>query len=230
MELNINAFDLGLNFNNFDPDSIDVEETINAVMILDVSPSMMENNAITDLTTIFNELVEEFKQSHFRDRLFFSIIEFSSDVKVKTGFQPITSLQPMQFTANQRGLTALYDATLAGLKNAMDYRERLENSGVLCKTLLFVITDGDDNASKTNPHEVKNAIQTILKDEKNKFTFSSMLLGVGNDASFRKAKDDMGIQYMPETHEKNAKGIRKLINIISSSVSSTANGSTNISF
>ena len=34
------SFDLNLNFNNFDPDQIQVEETINCVFVVDVSPSI----------------------------------------------------------------------------------------------------------------------------------------------------------------------------------------------
>lgn len=34
----------GLKFNNFDPELLNTEDTINAVFVLDVSPSMDENN------------------------------------------------------------------------------------------------------------------------------------------------------------------------------------------
>ena len=36
---NFDNFDLGLTFNNFDPEEIQQEETINCVFVVDVSPS-----------------------------------------------------------------------------------------------------------------------------------------------------------------------------------------------
>ena len=222
-ELNIQDLDLNVDFNNFDPESIDTEETINAVFVLDVSPSMSQNNAIGELSKAYNEFISEMKNSHLKDRLFFSVIEFAETVEVRNGFQPVTSLNPVNFKTRGRG-TALYDATNAGLKNAMEYRSRLENSGVVCKTLIFIITDGEDNASITNPIEIKNSIKKILSEEKNVFSFTSILFGVGDEANFKTAKEYMGIQILPESHQKSAKDIRKLISMISSSISSSANG------
>lgn len=227
--ININDLDLGLDFNNFEPDEIDTEETINVVFVLDVSPSMLYNDAIGEMGKAFNEFIDEMKGSHLSDRLFFSIVEFADFVKVKNGFQPITALDPIQFQARGRG-TALYDAVAAGLENAMDYRVRLENTGVMCKTILFIVTDGVDNSSATRPEAIKKSIDDILAEEKNAFTFTSLLFGVGHGIAFKDAKEAMGIQLMPDDPtEKSAKGMRKMISMISSSISSTSAG-TAVSF
>jgi len=89
--------------------------------------------------------------------------------RITCGFKPITNIPKMDFAKKLGGVTALYDATYEGLKNALDYRENLENSGVETKTLIFVITDGEDNNSKNPPHVVKQLIEKIKTEERSAF-------------------------------------------------------------
>lgn len=220
-----NNMDLQLNFNNFDPEEIQVEETINAVFIVDVSPSI--TGYVDDLNNAFNEFVEEMQKSHVHDRLFVSIIEFCEQVEVKSGFQPITAIKPTKYVP--RGVaTSLYDATMKGMDNAISYREQLEDTGVNCKTLIYVITDGMDNHSSTSPNQIKDKLGDILKDESNAFSFTTIMFGVGDAHGFETAKDAMGIQHLAKVGT-TGKEIRKMINFISSSISSTSSGQNPVS-
>ncbi len=142
-----------LDFGNFNPEDIQIDETINAVFVIDTSGSVA--GYVKDLNNAFNDFVQTMQKSHVAERLFVSIVEFDEDVRVRSGFQPIKSIPTMDFSKKLGGATALYDAVLVGLKNAIEYRENLENSGVETKTLIFVITDGEDNNSKNPPHLVK---------------------------------------------------------------------------
>ena len=212
----------GLVFDNFDANKIQTEETINCVFVVDVSPSVRDYE--DELNNGFNEFVQRMQKSHVADRLFVSTLEFNENINVKTGFQPIVNVSQTNFKASGRG-TALYDATKAGLKNALDYRKQLEDSGIVAKTLLFVITDGEDNASRSYPSEVKQIIDDFMKEEKNAYSFQSILFGVNLNLKdkFERAKQEMGIQNMAATGT-SADEIRKMINIISTSVSTTSNG------
>ncbi len=214
-----------LNFNvelgNFNPDEIETDETINAVFVVDTSYSI--STYVKELNKAFNEFVSAMQKSHVADRLFVSIIEFSSEVLVKSGFQPITAIPKMDFSKAIRGVTSLYDAVLIGLQNALSYRENLENSGVETKTLMFVITDGDDNNSKNPPHVVKQVIDKLKNDERSAFSFTSILFGVGNDADFEKARTDMGIEHLAKVGT-TGDDMRKMIGFISQSISSASAG------
>ena len=230
MEQNLaNLGSFGLVFDNFDPDKVQTEETINCVFVVDVSPSVRDYE--DELNNGFNEFVQRMQKSHVADRLFVSTIEFNEKCKNKTGFQPIVNVPHTTFKSCGMG-TALYDATKEGLKNALDWRKSLEDSGISTKTLLFIITDGEDNSSRTAPSEVKNLIEDFLKNEKNAFSFQSILFGVNLSlkSSFEQAQKDMGIQNLAITGQ-SADEIRKMINIISSSISTTSNGQpVNITF
>lgn len=214
-----NDIDFNLSYNNFSPDEIQVDETINAVFVVDVSPSI--STYVQHLNHAFNDFIVTMQKSHVADKLLVSVIEFSENVAVRTGFQPITQLQNITFKPQGSG-TALYDATLKGLENAIAYRQNLEASGVLAKTLLFVITDGGDNSSKNIAAKVKTAMNNVISNEKNAFSFVSVLFGVGDANVFAKAQQDMGIQHLAQVGVSGEE-IKKMIGFISQSISKTAN-------
>lgn len=216
----LNDIDIHLDFHNFDPDQIQVEETINAVFVIDVSPSISSYEA--DLNNAFNDFVQTMQQSHIHDRLFTSIVEFDDMVRVRSGFQPIINVPVTNFRAQGSG-TALYDAVAAGIKNAMDYRTSLEQTGINVKTLVFVITDGQDNSSSVSPKAIKATLDGILASEANAFSFTTILFGVGPQSYFQSAKDQMGFQHMAVVGN-TGKEIKKMISFISSSISKSSSG------
>lgn len=224
-EENVN-FDFTYNFN---PDDVEVEDTINAVFAIDVSMSVKSYS--DELNGGLNQIVQELQKSHVANKIFISIVEFNHNVSVRTGFQPISQIPVIDFTSSINGTTALYDGTKIALENALSYREGLENAGVNCKTLLFVITDGEDNASNSRPSDVKNIISNLLVEERNFASFESILFGVGkgeNDNYFNQAASEMGITNVA-TIGNSPGEIRKMISFISSSISSASTGGQAIS-
>jgi len=216
----LNDLDIHLDFHNVDTDSIQVEETINAVFIIDRSPSI--SSYVSDLNAAFNDFIQTMQQSHISDRLLVSIVEFDSKVVVRSGFQPISGVPVIQFVP-QGGGTALYDAVAIGIKNAVDYRDTLEQSGINVKTLIFCITDGEDNSSRLcGSSTIKKTLDDILTNEANAFSFTTILFGVGIDYSFTKAKNDMGFQHLAVVGNTGAE-IKKMISF-SSSISKSSSG------
>jgi uncharacterized protein YegL len=210
------------NFGNFNPNDVQTEDTINAVIAIDISSSVHGYGA--ELNAAYNEFIARMQKSHAASNLFVSLIYFNSDVSVEHGFRPISELQPINLIPRIGGTTALFKACAVGLKNAIDYRKDLENAGVNCKTLLFVITDGEDNASGgVVGADVKAQIDGLLQEERNIFSFESILFGVGNASEFEKAQKEMGIKHLAKVGT-TADEIRKMINFISSSITSVSTG------
>lgn len=219
-----NDVDYNYNFGNFNPNEIEVSETINAVFVIDTSSSVHKYGS--ELNKALNDFTQRMQTSHAAPSLFVSHIEFNDDVNVVSGFKPITEVKPIDLIPRIGGTTALYKACQVGLKNAIDYRKELENAGVNCKTLLFVITDGEDNASDNfgvGANDVKVMIDELLKEERNFFSFESILFGVGVDANFESAQKGMGIKHLAKVGT-TADDIRKMINFISSSITSVSTG------
>lgn len=220
--LNNDAVNFDYNFGNYNPNEVEVAETINAVFVVDTSSSVHSYGK--ELNNALNEFTARMQKSHAASNLFVSIIEFNDNINVTTGFRPISEIQPIDLIPRIGGTTALYKACTVGLKNALDYRKDLENAGVNCKTLLFVITDGEDNASgSVHASDVKSIIDDLLKEERNFFSFESILFGVGTDVNFETAQKEMGIKHLAKVGT-TADEIRKMINFISSSITSVSTG------
>ena len=62
--------------------------------------------------------------------------------------------------------------------------------------------------------------EELNKEEQNIMTFSAVLLGIGEQDSFKEAYENLGFHALAELGDD----IRKAVNIISSSVSSVSNG------
>lgn len=211
------------NFDNHNPDDIQVSDVINVVFVVDTSTSVA--NYSDAMTEAFNKMKNNLQKSHVREQLFFSTVEFATDIVRQTGFQPIASVTDVNFHCG--GSTSLYRSTLAALKNALSYRKALENSGINCKTLAFVITDGEDTeygSGENAAAEVKTMINDLMAEERNFNSFTSILFGVGGSpSSFEAAQKLMGFQQLAHL-DSSPEDVRKMINFISSSISSTAAG------
>jgi uncharacterized protein YegL len=218
--------DFSVSFHNFNPNDIQTDETINCVFVVDISPSVQ--SYVNELNHAFNDFIQHLQQSHLAEQLLVSVIEFNNNVQVRSGFQPVTHIPTISFIPSGGG-TALYDATMHGLRQANSYRNTLMVSGINVKTLLFVITDGEDNSSTISAAQVKTELQSITAHERNMFSFTSVLFGVGNAASFAQAQRDMGIQHLAAVGTSGAE-IRRMIGIISQSVASVAGGQAPIVF
>lgn len=226
LENNDEDFDFGFNYS---PDDVEVEETINVQFIVDVSGSV--GGYVKELNSGLNEFVQRMQSSHVADKLFVSIVEFNGKIKVRSGYQPITNFPTIDFWPSIGGTTALYGGVRVGLENALNYREGLENAGVNCRTLVFILTDGSDNEpSMGNSSQVKKIITDLLSDERNFASFETILFGINKseEAGFNRAAFDMGIKNVV-TIDNTADEIKKLINFISSSVSSASGNGNAIS-
>lgn len=223
-ESGLENVDFNYGFGDFNPDDVEVEDTINVQFVVDVSSSV--GGYVSELNTGFNEFVARMQGSHVADKVFISVVVFNSTIETISGYQPIKSVGVIDFGKYVGGMTALYGGTKVALENALNYREGLENAGVNCKTLVFVMTDGDNNCAG-NASDVKTIIDDLLTEERNFASFETMLFGINKSEkdTFDQAAADMGIANVV-TIDNTADEIKKMINFISSSVSG-ASGSGN---
>jgi hypothetical protein len=63
------------------------------------------------------------------------------------------------------GCTALYDAAHNAVSAVTAYGKDLVERGLSANAIVFVITDGEDNASTMTPRAVKDAVQQAVSGE-----------------------------------------------------------------
>jgi len=208
-----------LKFMNYDPSNLDLEETVNVVILIDTSGSMKNNEKTLNEEIDF--IVKTCQGWHHAPKIFFSLGRFDSDIEVITGFQPVLNVVSPNFDP-QGASTRLYDACLEFLKNAISQQQKALSAGILTKTIFFVITDGADNASASgSAGEVKNLIDFMMKDESSIGTFISILCGIGEPSIFEHAQKEMGIQKL-YVDNGDKKELKNAIGFLSQSISSAS--------
>lgn len=214
----------GFGISNFDPSSIQEDEVILMGIAMDISPSVGSFEG--ELNSAFREFVEELQHSHVADKILVKIIEFSETIYDKTGFMPIKQIDPKAFIfkAKDSG-TALFAGTKKILDATIDYRTHLEATGINVKALVFVITDGQDNSSsrlQVKASDVATTLDNIAKEERNVFSFETILFGIGNSkVDFENAQKDMHIKHLAVVGQTGAE-MRKMVGFISASVSKSS--------
>ena len=98
-DVNYNNIDYG----NYNPDEIDVDQVINVLFVIDTSSSI--TSYVHELNDGINDFLQRMQKSHHANNIFTSFLEFSSanNINVSNGFQPITSIPPQDFNKNIGG-------------------------------------------------------------------------------------------------------------------------------
>lgn len=214
-----------LKYVNFDPLSVNLEETVNVTLLVDISYSMQDHkDELNEQLKSICEWMQKFHQAH---KIFVSIGTFDSKMDVLTGFQNVANVKTPQFNPTGDS-TLLYASCLDFVKNVINQQQRAMDAGILSKSIFFVITDGADNASKqSDAKAVKDLISGLTQNEATAGTFMSALVGIGAAPVFERAQKEMGIQKLfvidPSKGDKeNKKAFKEVFGWLSASISSAS--------
>ena len=121
------------------------------------------------------------------------------------------------------GATALYDATENAVAATVNYGQQLAAGDYAANAILFVITDGEDNASKLSATAVRQALTRAVTSEALE-SVVSILLGVNvqNQAVSRYLRQfhaDAGFSQYVELDKADAKTLARLAEFVSQSIS-----------
>ncbi len=129
---------------------------LHIIILIDVSYSMTSH--ILNFTNALNKFLQELKQKNINCRL--SVGQFSTELQFITEFKNIYEI--VSFSTSHfriQGTTALYDAIGNTIRMVSN-----EVRGV-DKTKLFVISDGDDNASfRYNKDDVDRMMNDMIQN------------------------------------------------------------------
>jgi Ca-activated chloride channel family protein len=174
--------------------------------LIDNSNSMHPNRE-----RVIAAAVEFSKHSHPKDEIF--VMTFNEQVRHAFGPAVAGEMNPATFRAamtraiGARGMTAIYDGILAGLKRV--------GEGGQTRQVLIVVSDGDDNASTATR---KDVIRQVHESDATIYTIALIdpVTREGNPGLLRElAKETGGESYRPrhledvgETFDRIAKDIR----------------------
>ena len=168
------------------------------------------------------------RKSPRADNLMLRLTTFNSSLGVHEvhGFKPLSECDTAKYSGciSPGGMTNLYDAAFSCAGAINQYGRDLTSQDFAANGIFIVITDGDDNASRTTPTMLKDEVAKGVSGE-NLESVVSILVGVNvsdarmNDRLNQFQSDAGFTQYVKIEDATDAK-LAKLADFVSRSVSS----------
>lgn len=172
------------------------------------------------------EIISACLKSPRADNLLIRMTRFDHHLEEVHGFKQLVDCNPNDYDGvlDARGSTALFDATVNAIEAAAKQGKMLIDEDFSANAIIFVITDGDDNISKSTPLEVKKAIARAMQSECLE-SIVTILIGVNvQDPGLSRILTDFsktaGFTQYVELGNATADTLAKLAAFVSRSISS----------
>lgn len=191
-------------------------------IVLDISGSVASYK--DELEKCVAEIVKSCKYSPRADNLMLRLITFNSSEKEEHGFKLLADCNPDDYLGSLYvgGSTALFDASFNAIEVSNAYGKSLTDNDFSVNAIIFVITDGEDNASTYPVSKIKTAIEQAVKGETME-SIVSILIGVGGGGIttyLQNVKDQAGFTQYVDLGDATDKKLAKLAQFVSKSISS----------
>lgn len=192
-------------------------------ILIDASSSIAYANLEKAVRDGQNALLDAFAGSREVDDILVALWTFADEHKVLHSYIPVgdaTRLDRKSYRA--AGMTVLYDAWCDALAANVAYAQRLRDSGTPCRSVVVVITDGEDTGSKSKVHECTRISRDLLASEQ----FVLAFVGVGAEADFERVAESMGIPKGCVAVQKDAtaSALRQVFQMVSQSALRVSQG------
>jgi uncharacterized protein YegL len=191
---------------------------------IDVTGSVygFENDLRKCLTTAVDSCKKSPRSDNLLLRVFLFSDSLSGGIEEIHGFKPLSEIDPNAYPQLQPGgNTPLYDAVFSAVGATNTYAKKLMEDEFTVNGIVFVITDGDDNASKTTIKMVKKEMDRGVSGEEIE-SLVSILIGI-NASYFANRLEELangtGMKFIDAGEATKGK-LAKLAQFVSQSVSS----------
>lgn len=185
-------------------------------VLVDASTSIHTRGLEDAVIRGYGELVDAFDDARERDSVLLALWTFNDEARVVHAYVPVgdaTRLDP----SNYRGLggTKLYDTFCDGVLANVAYAERLRAAGTPTRSIVVVLTDGEDCGSRRRASHCQALARDVLASE----TFQLAFVGVGTDVDFHDVAKKMGFPRgsVAVSAQATASSIRALFRMVSQS-------------
>lgn len=159
-------------------------------VLIDASSSIHDRGLEQAVRDGQNHLIDAFAGAKQKDAILMALWTFSSNLDVLHSYLPVTDavrLEPKNYRGN--GSTRLYDTWCDALAANVAYAQRLRDGGTPCRSVVVVITDGEDVGSKRTSQDCARLSRDLLASEQ----FVLAFVGVGKDVDFQGVAKSMGV-------------------------------------
>ena len=180
---------------------------------------------IFDMEAAIVRIVQACKFSPRADNLLLRLVAFDDQLAELHGFKLLENCNLADYGGclHAGGSTALYDAAENAVASTVNYGQQLAAGDFSANAILFVITDGMDNASKLPARQVKTALAGAVTSEALE-SVVSILIGVNVQdrevgRHLRQFHGEAGFTQYVELEQADAKTLARLAEFVSQSIS-----------
>lgn len=139
-----------------------------ATVVFDESGSTAGFSA--DMEKATQEIVKSCRHSPRADNLMFRTVVFGTKMSEYHGFKLLESCNVADYQgfygkSGNGATTALFDSAHNAIKASNAYAKQLSANDFLCNGIVFVVTDGDDNASLLTAVQVGESLKEAVQSE-----------------------------------------------------------------
>lgn len=198
-------------------DQLDAADATLVSVVLDMSSSMDPHKK--GVVEAFNTMIAALSGAKAASAILVSVWAFADQARLLSSYEPVDRKPKLTGTVySPDGCTALFDAVLGAMTGLVTYGQRLYDEGVPTKRVLFVLTDGEDNASKATAAEVKAAASALLRQE----AYALAYAGFGG-ADLQRQADALGFPNVV-TASATPSELRRIFRQVSQSVLRVSQG------
>ncbi len=192
-------------------------------VLIDASSSIKARDLEQAIRDGHAQLVKAFSGARERDSILLAVWSFNSDLDVVHSYLPVDEAVPLTDQNYQgRGQTRLYDTWCDALTSNVVYAQRLRDGGTPTRSVVVVITDGEDFGSRKSPAECARLSKELLASE----TFTLAFVGVGTDVKFDDVAQSMGVPAgcILVQRDATASSLRRTFQLVSQSAIRASQG------
>lgn len=194
------------------------------VILCDVSYSVEAYSS--DMEKALKSIINACKLSPRSDNLMIRFVVFNNTVDEIHGYKLLENcdLDDYEGVLRPYGATALFDATENAIQAQADYSKVLTDEDYDVNSIMFILTDGDDNRSAATATSVKNALHRTMQEECTSHQLSVLIgVGVGGNPDVAQYLSDFQktaeITKYIETQDTNPKTLAKIAEFVSKLIS-----------
>jgi uncharacterized protein YegL len=205
-----------------DAEDITASDVTLVTLLVDASSSIHDRGLEDAVRDGQNALVDALGDTRERDSILMALWTFASDTRVVhsyVGLEDVTRLDKKSYAG--LGSTRLYDTWCDALTANVAYAERLRSSGTPCKSVVVVVTDGEDCGSKRRAADCARISSVLLASEQ--FTLAFVGVGAGD---FHTIAREMGVPdgCIAVQAQATASAIRQVFRMVSQSAIRASQG------
>jgi uncharacterized protein YegL len=206
-----------------DVEDIVASDVTLVTLLVDASSSIHARGLEAAVRDGENTLVDALAQSKQNDAILMALWTFNDELRVVHAYvdlDDVTRLDDKNY--HGVGATRLYDAWCDALAANLAYAKRLRDAGTPCKSVVVVVTDGEDVGSKRRASDCAKISKEVLATEQ----FTLAFVGVGTDVDFHAVARSMGVPdgNITVQAQATASGLRKVFRMVSQSAIRASQG------